>query len=267
MPNIVLRHPLGAREIGRSVARFGAIGSARCWGDSKAVQRRRPSRRRSPATPETSRTGSRAPRRKGRQKTPKWCRPIRPSPLVRRVRRWPRWCRRTPRLGNPSWAAQQRHLGEVQSLRRLAQIVELRANSNPVDRRPRHQGDNLVELLLGFDADDPDLPIGQQLPCRIHVDAVQLRSDGRQRLDMIGANLGGNDHKRTILWQPKIAGDLAQTAVVADSALKQRVDQQPAPRGVMAGRCPEVVSRRRRRIDQPAGLPLRRIRATDRRRL
>ena len=33
-------------------------------------------------------------------------------------------------------------------------------------------------------------------------------------------NLGGNDHKGSILWQPKIAGDLAQAAVVEDSALK-----------------------------------------------
>ena len=33
-------------------------------------------------------------------------------------------------------------------------------------------------------------------------------------------NLGGNDHEGTILWQPQMAGDLAQAAVVDDSALK-----------------------------------------------
>jgi hypothetical protein len=65
-----------------------------------------------------------------------------------------------PDMGIGVGPTQQHHLGKVQSLRRLAQIVESRADSNPIDGRPRYQGHNLVELLFGFDLDDPDVPIG-----------------------------------------------------------------------------------------------------------
>src|ERR1700733_15602275 len=45
-------------------------------------------------------------------------------------------------------AAPQCHFGKVQSLRRLAQIVDFRAYPDPADRRPRYTRDTPVELLL-----------------------------------------------------------------------------------------------------------------------
>ena len=104
-----------------------------------------------------------------------------------------------PDMGIGVGPTQQHHLGKVQSLGRLAQIVESRADSNPIDDRSRYQGDNLVELLFGFDLDDPDVPIGLEPPRRICVEATQLRFDSRQRLDLIGANYGGNEHEGAIL--------------------------------------------------------------------
>ena len=87
------------------------------------------------------------------------------------------------------------------------------------------QGNNPVEFLVGRDVHDPDLHIRQQPPHRKDVKATQLRFDLAQRLITHGGNVGGDDHKRTIDRQPKMAGDLPQAPLVERSSLKQRVNQ------------------------------------------
>ena len=72
---------------------------------------------------------------------------------------------------------------------------------------------------------DPDLHIRQQPPRRKDVQAAQLRFDLGQRLITHRGSLGGDDHKRTIDRQPKVAGDLLQTALVEPASLKQSVNQ------------------------------------------
>ena len=75
---------------------------------------------------------------------------------------------------------------------------------------------------------DPDLHIRQPSPRRIDVEATQFRFDLGERRITPGGSLGGDDHKRTIDRQPKIAGDLPQAPLVERSSLKQRVNQTQA---------------------------------------
>src|SRR5258705_8010756 len=79
---------------------------------------------------------------------------------------------------------------------------------------------------------DPDLQIGVEPPCRIHVEAAQLRFDVWQCLASHGGNLRGDYHERTPGRQPKTPREFAQDPANEDSPLEQRIDQE----GTM--RCP-----------------------------
>src|ERR1700720_1826905 len=57
------------------------------------------------------------------------------------------------------------------------------------------------------------------------VKASPLRLDLGERLIARVGNVGGDDHKRTIDRQPKMAGDLPQAPLVEGSSPKQRVNQ------------------------------------------
>jgi len=72
---------------------------------------------------------------------------------------------------------------------------------------------------------DSDLQIRQRPPRRKYVEATKLRLDLGERLITHGWNVGGDDHKRTIDRQPKMAGDFPQAPIVESSSLKQRVNQ------------------------------------------
>ena len=114
-----------------------------------------------------------------------------------------------------------RHAG----LWRIAQILEGCTDAHPRRCHPRHEGNNPVEFSVGCDVHDPDLQVRQQPPRRIDVKAAQFRLDLGQRLNTRGENVGGDEHKRTIDRQPKLAGDLPQAPIVESSSLKQRVNQ------------------------------------------
>ena len=72
---------------------------------------------------------------------------------------------------------------------------------------------------------DPDLQIRQQPPHRKGVKAPQFGLDLGERPTTPARNVGGDDHKRTIDRQPKLAGDVTQTPIVERSSLQQRVNQ------------------------------------------
>src|SRR6476659_557625 len=98
----------------------------------------------------------------------------------------------------------------MQSLRRVTQIVEARADPDPIRGQPTHQTENLVKSPLRLDVHDPDLPIRLEAPYRIHIPAAQLRFDLWQRLDTHGRSLRGDHEIRTIGRQPQLAGHLTQ---------------------------------------------------------
>ena len=108
---------------------------------------------------------------------------------------------------------------------RIAQILEGRTDAHPHSCHPRQQGNNPVAFLVGRDVHDPDLQVRQQPPRRIDVKAAQFRLDLGQRLITHGGNVGGDDHKRTIDRQPKLAGDIPQAPIIESSSLKQSVNQ------------------------------------------
>ena len=86
----------------------------------------------------------------------------------------------------------------MQSMRRVVQIVEARTDADSIRRQPTHQSEDLVKTPLRIDMHDADLQIRLEPPCRIHVEAAQLRFDFWQRHSRQGRNLRGDDHERTI---------------------------------------------------------------------
>ena len=60
--------------------------------------------------------------------------------------------------------ASHHHLGEMQSFWRVAKIAEACADADALGRHPGHEGQDLVEPLVGRDMQNPNLYIGQQPP-------------------------------------------------------------------------------------------------------
>ena len=123
------------------------------------------------------------------------------------------------------WSAPQHHLGEMQSLRRVMQIVESRTDADSIRRQPTHQTENLVKSSLRLDVHDPDVQIRLEAPYRIHVPAAQLRFDLWQRLDTHGGNLRGDDDIRTIGRQPQLAGHFTQAPSIDGSPFEHRINE------------------------------------------